>query len=281
MFNTTISINLFDISVTGLLLTTLGLIALAHAHANANKNYHLQCSREEMGIRWPSYKSNSEYYICHRLGDRPMIVNCNDGEVFTFVLQVCTSPSRYIPAPTLDVLPTSSPVAATPFSGHGAINPTGIINGVHPPLLGASHGQHTVQEIPHPPMVVVDAPKPPTMTVTASNQEVVENNKEEEQTPQHPVKPHKPVAKPPMPPTPAPTPPVVGNNEAPAKKPLGKKPTAQKKSPSKKTPSKPVKGSEEKPTNAKAGKKSPKKTPKKTVTSAKKAPKAPKAPIKA
>ncbi|KAI8044137.1 peritrophin-55 [Drosophila gunungcola] len=87
-------------------LTLLSLLALSQARMD----YKLQCTRGEISIRWPSYHSNSEYYVCPSVYGSQLTVHCPAGEVFTFVLQQCVSPAHYIPAPPMDVLPTAAPI---------------------------------------------------------------------------------------------------------------------------------------------------------------------------
>ncbi|EDW83679.1 uncharacterized protein Dwil_GK13549 [Drosophila willistoni] len=87
-------------------LTLLSLAALSQARLD----YKLQCTRDEISIRWPSYHSNSEYYVCQGVHGNQLTVHCPAGEVFTFVLQQCAAPALYVPAPPMDKLPTSEPV---------------------------------------------------------------------------------------------------------------------------------------------------------------------------
>ncbi|XP_020811042.1 peritrophin-55 [Drosophila serrata] len=87
-------------------LTLLSLLALSQARMD----YKLQCTRNEIGIRWPSYHSNSEYYVCQGVYRDQLTVHCPPGELFTFVLQQCATPAHYIPAPPMDVLPTEAPI---------------------------------------------------------------------------------------------------------------------------------------------------------------------------
>ncbi|XP_075144768.1 uncharacterized protein LOC142219888 [Haematobia irritans] len=270
-------------SLTGLFLIAFGFLATAQA---SKRDYALKCAHEEMGIRWPSYKSNAEYYVCHRVGERPMVMNCNPGEVFTFVLQVCTSPTKYIPAPALEILPTSSPLNGLHLPSHNnhhpdAFRPLEIVN--RPPIFGEVNHQAVPPIMPEiPPMENEDIPKPPMVLIPNSDNN--NNNKETEEVKENEVEAAVESVKPapPMPPTPAPTPPVVDPNaaEESVKKPgMPKKPTAEKK----KSSLKPTKSEKKKPTDTKDIKKSPKKpskspakTPKKPAPAPKKSPKSPK-----
>lgn len=263
-------------------MISLGLLALAQA---APQDYALKCAAEEMGIRWPSYKNNAEYYVCHRVGGKPVTMSCKPGEIFTFVLQICVGPSRYIPAPELSVLPTAAPVAG--HNHHEVIKPLEISNSGHPPILSVPS-----QVLPQiPPMMSADVPRPPMISVVDNHveEEAEKEHKEIEPVAVEAVKPEEAAAAvPPMPPTPAPTPPVVDIKveETGAKAPvsIAKKPTAEKK----KSSAKPSKSGKKKPSEEKGDKKSAKKPsktsskpaktakgPKKPTTSAKKTSKAP------
>lgn len=261
--------------VTGLILATLSLVAFAQG----KHDYRLRCAQEEMGIRWPSYVSHSEYYVCPRVNGKQMTVTCNPGEVFTFVLQMCTGPSQYIPAPAFETLPTASPLLAT--------------NVAHPPIIIET--RPPVFDIPsmrpqppqQPPSFVIEAPKAPVQLVEDHKHEGEHHagHHGEHHGEHHTVeeivkddKPSKPMVLPPMPPTPAPTPPVVDPVLAESsKKPQGglnKKPASDKNKTSAGKPSKTGKG---KPTAEKAAKKSAK-NPKRPAPAKKSPPK--KAPAK-
>jgi len=148
-------------------LTLLSLLALSQARLD----YKLQCTREEVGIRWPSYFSNSEYYVCQTVFGSLLTVHCPAGEVFTFVLQQCAAPALYVPAPPMDFLPTAAPIT------------THLIDEV-PPVLGSQPGllghelmsehhegqEHFVPALPMdptPPTPPTEAPTPPTVVVDA------------------------------------------------------------------------------------------------------------------
>lgn len=239
------------------MLATLSLVALAQA-----QKYELSCSKSELSIRWPSYESNSEYYICPRLFGKQMTVTCEPGQVFTFVLQSCTAPSKYIPAPALDALPTASPLPSKP-NKDGYLTPMEITHLVPPRLSALSPPVIDMPAQPLPPVMSAEVPKMPSV--------VAETPKlEETKLAQSPVvaaveEPAKPIA--PLPPTPAPTPPVVEKSTAASKKPAAA--TANKK----KSSAKPSKNAKKTKNDKKTTKtdKSPKKTAKKP---AKKSPKA-------
>ncbi|XP_017037901.1 uncharacterized protein [Drosophila kikkawai] len=112
-------------------LTLLSLLALSQARMD----YKLQCTRNEIGIRWPSYHSNSEYYVCQSVRGDQLTVHCPAGELFTFVLQQCASPAHYIPAPPMDVLPTEAPITVN------------MIEEVPPMISG--HSQHESETHEH------------------------------------------------------------------------------------------------------------------------------------
>ncbi|XP_022221686.2 LOW QUALITY PROTEIN: peritrophin-55 [Drosophila obscura] len=191
-------------------LTLLCLAAVAQAHVS----YKLQCARGEIGIRWPSYHSNSEYFVCQGVYGSQLTIHCPPGEVFTFVLQQCASPAHYIPAPPIDVLPTAAPITMT------------VVEDA-PPVMAAAPSlfeQHETAE-------------------HHEHHEHHEHQPEEEAVVLHPI-----------PPTPAPEPPVVESAAKPvpmphkvsgAKKPVvpvpAKKPVAAAKKPVAPIPSKAAK----------------------------------------
>ncbi|KAM7364586.1 uncharacterized protein ACRADG_001016 [Cochliomyia hominivorax] len=238
----------------GLLLITLCLVALTQA-----QKYELSCSKSEMGIRWPSYESNSEYYICPRLFGKQLTVTCDPGQVFTFVLQSCTYPSRYIPAPGLDVLPTAAPLTSKP-NKDGYLTPLEISNIGHPPILKPSVLDMPAQPQPpvqpqlqlqlQPQVKPIELSQPPVALVETSKLEEIKPAKKEE--------PLAVVDSAPLPPTPAPTPPVVEKPTVAA----GKKPAPSKK----KTSSKPSKNAKKSKNDKKTTKteKAPKKSAKKS-----------------
>ncbi|KAM8706976.1 hypothetical protein ACLKA7_011132 [Drosophila subpalustris] len=203
-------------------LTLLSLLALSQARLD----YKLQCTREEIGIRWPSYFSNSEYYVCQSVFGSQLTVHCPAGEVFTFVLQQCAAPALYVPAPPMDSLPTAAPIT------------THLIDEM-PPVLGPQIAVNYEQEHhdednfvhalpfdptpptpptepPTPPTVVADAPKPgkkPLAPVPAS----VPHKASAPKKPSVPV-PSKATAKKPSAPAPGkaakkPTPPSKGQKK--------------------------------------------------------------------
>ncbi|XP_037810632.1 pollen-specific leucine-rich repeat extensin-like protein 1 [Lucilia sericata] len=243
----------------GLLLATLSLVAIAQA-----KKYELRCAKSELSIRWPSYESNSEYYICPRLFAKPMTVTCNPGEVFTFVLQSCTAPNRYIPAPAVEDLPLAAPIPSKP-NKDGFLTPLEIANIPHPPIFNPLKPSPVV-EMPalQPAVLPFEIPKPPVAAVETPKHEEIKPVQKEEQVVAVVEEAPKPLA--PLPPTPAPTPPVVANESS--KKPsvaAGKKPTTNKK----KSSAKPSKNGKKPKTD-----KDSKKTAKKPKAPAKKSPKA-------
>ncbi|XP_061402150.1 von Willebrand factor A domain-containing protein DDB_G0286969 [Musca vetustissima] len=248
----------------GLILTTLGLVALAHS---THLDYPLKCQSSEMGIRWPNYYDKSEYFVCNVLGGKPMVITCNPGEVFTFVLQLCTSPSKYIPAPPAARLPLAASTATDrkDTEGHPPIETNDKEIAAVPPTVDVA-----VPEAP----IVVDEAKPVEEVKPVEETKPVEEvavdadaNKEKEQS----------NIDVPLPPTPAPTPPVVAVEE---EKPHAKKPSADKKKSSSKSKNEKKKSTGDK---AKAGKKAAKKpakkadNAKKTKTDSKKKEKTPKA----
>ena len=225
--------------------------------AVAQASYRLSCAKSELGIRWPSYESNSEYYVCPRLFAKQAIVSCNPGEIFTFALQSCTSPSRYIPAPPLEHLPTASPLLSKP-NNEGYLTPLEFNGDSHPPILNQLNPAVPEMQIPvHQMPESMTIPQAPLVTV--EEQKHIDTPVVKEEQPIASVESvHKPLA--PLPPTPPPTPPMV------EKKPAGKKPESDKKKKSSAKPSKNAK----KPASAK----NQKKPAKNSKNPAKKTPKA-------
>ncbi|XP_034660856.1 peritrophin-55 [Drosophila subobscura] len=179
-------------------LTLLCLAAVAQAHVS----YKLQCARGEIGIRWPSYHSNSEYYVCQGVYGSQLTIHCPAGEVFTFVLQQCAAPSHYIPAPPIDVLPTAAPITMT------------VVDDA-PPVMG-----------------------PAVSTSAHNNYEQNETNEhhaehfehhEHHEHHEHEHQPEEQVIVHPIPPTPAPEPPVVDSALKPAVAPMPQKGSGVKK----------------------------------------------------
>ncbi|XP_073819903.1 uncharacterized protein [Musca autumnalis] len=249
----------------GLVLTTLGFVALAQS---TQLDYPLTCASQEMGIRWPNYNDKSEYFVCNRLGGKPMVIDCNPGEYFTFVLQMCTSAGKYIPAPPVSRLPIAASVPAD--RNH---KETGSVG--HPPIENSEHEMPIVPPtvdiaaVPEAPVVEAAVDAKPVEEVAVVDTAVVEAEANKENVEAVDV---------PLPPTPAPTPPVVSVEE---EKPVAKKPSAdKKKSSSKKTKNEKKKTNDNK---SKAGKKSGKKpakkedSGKKSKTQSKKKEKTPKA----
>uniref|UniRef100_A0A1I8MTR0 Chitin-binding type-2 domain-containing protein n=1 Tax=Musca domestica TaxID=7370 RepID=A0A1I8MTR0_MUSDO len=246
----------------GLILATLGFVALAQA---THLDYPLKCHSQEMGLRWPNYKDKSEYFVCNRVGGKPVVISCNPGEVFTFVLQSCTRPNRYIPAP---------PVYRLPLASKLADNQKEHTSEGHPPL----ETHEKPMPIVPPTLTAIAAPQPPVAEL-AKPVETVAVDTVAAEAQAHKDKEH-PVDVP-LPPTPKPTPPVVVAEDN-KHVPHGKKPSADKKKPSakksknekkKKTASKDKKG--DKKTGKKPAKKDEK--TKKTKTESKKKEKTPKA----
>ncbi|XP_016960242.1 uncharacterized protein LOC108031389 [Drosophila biarmipes] len=202
-------------------LTLLSLLALSQARMD----YKLQCARSEISIRWPSYYSNSEYYVCQTVNGSQLTVHCPAGEVFTFVLQQCMSPSHYIPAPPMDALPTAAPITVMALEDS-------------PPVIS----EHSQQE--H---------ETPEHHEHHEHQEHQEDHHEhhEEEVEAHPIPPT-PAPEPPTPPTvavaPVPQKSKKPSVPVPAKKPtvpskaaMAKKPTASPKKPAAPTPAKAAK----------------------------------------
>lgn len=235
----------------------LTLCFVAVAVAQFDMDLQLKCTREEIGIRWPSYYSNSEYYICQREGGRQAKMQCPPGELFTFVLQVCTTPNRFIPPPPMEVLPTSSaPMAIQPIPEE-PLRPS-LPRPIHP-----------IDHNPMFPPIIVDQ-HPPSIDLPENHPPMVTENELPAEIPEEEItgppgkpslpplpgkpKPQLPSKKPadpaaPLPPTPAPTPPVVQVTQPPKKQGAKKPPAlpnASKKQPpspsgsaSKKQPPKP------------------------------------------
>ncbi|XP_017112098.1 vegetative cell wall protein gp1 isoform X2 [Drosophila elegans] len=141
-------------------------------------DYKLQCTRSEISIRWPSYHSNSEYYVCPSVYGSQLTVHCPAGEVFTFVLQQCVSPAHYIPAPPMDVLPTAAPVTM-----HVIDNAPPVISALSQPGSETQehhehhehhehqehHQEHHEEEAevhPIPPTPAPEPATPPTVVIT-------------------------------------------------------------------------------------------------------------------
>ncbi|XP_023175615.1 vegetative cell wall protein gp1 [Drosophila hydei] len=150
-------------------LTLLSLAALAQARID----YKLQCTREEVGIRWPSYFSNSEYYVCQGIYGNQLTVHCPPGEVFTFVLQQCASPALYVPAPPMDVLPTDAPITTHVVNEEPPVmapaGPSHVFNH-EPAVVHESEQPHIVHASPldpTPPTPPTEPPTPPTVAVEA------------------------------------------------------------------------------------------------------------------
>ncbi|ALC45475.1 CG7715 [Drosophila busckii] len=143
-------------------LTLLGLVALAQARID----YKIQCTQDEVGIRWPSYHSNSEYYVCQHVYGGQLTVHCPPGEVFTFVMQQCTVPALYVPPPVMDRLPTSGSIT------------THLVEEV-PPMISEHLPHHPNHELvdplvdlalpadPTPPTPAAAQPTPPVVAVEA------------------------------------------------------------------------------------------------------------------
>ncbi|XP_004524194.1 extensin [Ceratitis capitata] len=226
--------------VFALIVTTLCLAAVAQGFID----YQLECTRDEIGIRWPSYYSNSDYYVCSRVGGKQVKLSCNPGELFTFVLQACTKPGRFIPAPPVDLLPISSS-KNDKFLNQPTNGESGSSEVALPKPLYPSHGLPTADLVlpglPKEDKLVDGPPTPPTIELTTSD--ISSSPSSESSKPPTP----------PLPPTPEPTPPVV-------KKPVKLQPQApgkkQPTAPNKKQPTKPEK---KPPTPAKSAAKMPKK----------------------
>ncbi|XP_060650515.1 uncharacterized protein LOC132787480 [Drosophila nasuta] len=149
-------------------LTLLSLLALSQARLD----YKLQCTREEVGIRWPSYFSNSEYFVCQSIFGSQLTVHCPAGEVFSFVLQQCAAPALYVPAPPMDSLPTAAPITTHLIDEvPPVLGPQPVVHELplthheeHEPVVNALPLDPTPPtpptEPPTPPTVVAEAPKP-------------------------------------------------------------------------------------------------------------------------
>ncbi|XP_043655854.1 vegetative cell wall protein gp1 [Drosophila teissieri] len=202
-------------------LTFLSLLALSQARLD----YTLQCARGEIGIRWPSYHSNSEYYVCPSIYGSQLTIHCPAGEVFTFVLQQCVSPAHYIPAPPMDVLPTAAPITMNVID-----NAPPVISALSQPETPVHHEHHEHQEHqehhehheveveahPIPPTPAPEPPTPPTVAV-------------------------KPVVPVPGKKVPVPVPGKKATVPVPSKAAMAKKPAAAPKKPAAPTPSKAAK----------------------------------------
>ncbi|XP_011195431.1 uncharacterized protein LOC105220685 [Zeugodacus cucurbitae] len=209
----------------------LTLTALCLANVAQGLDYELQCTKDEMGIRWPSYHSSSEFYMCNRIGGKSLKMSCGHGELFTFVLQSCTSPGRYIPAPPMNILPTSS--SMTPdfsllpkpiYSNED--KPSIVLAPQHPPVISGEHPKPITHELPH------------ESDVKESEGPIETKEELSEMPPSLPIKPIAPGVDVPLPPTPAPTPPVVKKPVKPQPQVPGKKQLA---APNKKQPAAPNK----------------------------------------
>ncbi|XP_016997257.2 uncharacterized protein [Drosophila takahashii] len=150
-------------------LTFLSLLALSQARLD----YKLQCARSEISIRWPSYHSNSEYYVCQSVNGSQLTVHCPAGEVFTFVLQQCVSPSHYIPAPPMDVLPTAAPIAMNliedsppVISGHSQPEAETPEHHEHHEEHHHEHHEEEAEAHPIPPTPAPAPPTPPTVEIS-------------------------------------------------------------------------------------------------------------------
>lgn len=229
-------------------------------------DYELICSKEEIGIRWPSYYSSSDYYVCNRIGGKQIKMTCGQGELFTFVLQSCTSPGRYIPAPPINILPTSSPKQELTINAMSLPVPLYHTDN-QPPIISAP------QQLP---VITGENPKPLNFEPPyGDHTNESENPSEIKEEPMKHSLPSK--LKPsneqsngvtvPLPPTPEPTPPVV-------KKPV--KP--QSKLPVKKQPAPPIKKQSTTDNKKKPVKPSEKKAPQKTEPKTQKKPPTPKKP---
>ncbi|EDW54614.1 vegetative cell wall protein gp1 [Drosophila sechellia] len=146
-------------------LCFLSLLALSQARLD----YTLQCARGEISIRWPSYHSNSEYYVCPSVYGSQLTVHCPAGQVFTFVLQQCVSPAHYIPAPPMDVLPTAAPITM-----HVIENAPPVISALSQPEAETpehhqhqEHHEHHEEEVEAHPIPPTPAPEPPTPPTVA------------------------------------------------------------------------------------------------------------------
>lgn len=195
-------------------LTLLGLLALAQARID----YKLQCTRDEVGIRWPSYYSNSEYYVCQSVYGSQLTVHCPAGQVFTFVLQQCAAPALYVPAPPMDVLPTAAPItthlvdeAPPVLASVGGVQP------IHAHEPAQEQVVHALPLDPTPPTPPTEPPTPPTVAVEAPKP----GKKPTAPQPPKAAAPKKPAAKKPA----APAPPKAAKKPTPPSKAQKKPPT--------------------------------------------------------
>uniref|UniRef100_A0A0K8UYU0 Uncharacterized protein n=1 Tax=Bactrocera latifrons TaxID=174628 RepID=A0A0K8UYU0_BACLA len=197
-------------------------------------------------------------------------MTCGQGEVFTFVLQSCTSPGRYIPAPPINILPTSSPIQVHEQTAHVVSLPKPLYpTDGQPPIIASP------QQLPD---ITAGNPKPFNFEPPHGDHSDASENPSE--TKEESVKPSLPnKLKPsnqqlngvtvPLPPTPEPTPPVVKKPVKPQSQvPVKKQPAAPIKKPTttdkKKKPVKPSEKQAPTKTEAKSQKKPP--TPKKPPT---------------
>jgi len=239
----------------------IGATVLFAGIVSAYVDYHLKCSKNELGIRWPSYHSNSDYYVCQHENGQQATMTCNPGEVFTFVLQMCTSPAKFIPPPPMDRLLKSQNSQTTSLNeniGQGTVNKPMDLTPLIPMDLPSSYpinptavgdeNIHPNREQPSIHLPNIDESKFPDVFQNSPE------SKEENIETTVPVLPGKPPvpspAKPqvPLPPTPAPTPPVM-------------KPTPPGKTTEKKKPPIPQNASK-KPAAPKLNKKNTSKIPK-------------------
>ncbi|EDV94617.1 GH22087 [Drosophila grimshawi] len=157
-------------------LTLLSLVALSQARSD----YRLQCTRDEIGIRWPSYFSNSEYFVCQSVFGSQLTVHCPPGEIFTFVLQQCTSPSLYVPSPPMTMLPTAAPITMH-LVEEAPIIIGQAVHSTHEHGLDAAHQGHldysehngldkeqqVIHAMPLDPTPPTDSATPPTLVAAA------------------------------------------------------------------------------------------------------------------
>lgn len=236
---------------------TLATFLMA-AFAQARMEYYLQCSKKEMGVRWPSYLNSGDYYVCQHENGMLMKLSCVPGELFSFVLQICTSPNKFIPPPPFEALPTGA-VSNIPshhkphhnvyggFDGVALPKPYSpndlkpspnlphwshlphLPNGPQPPTVdiptdvftppSVNEFQPPSQALPVPPSVLL--PQPPSSSVVQPQPPTIVIPPSG--VPQPPAKPVVP-----LPPTPAPTPTLIKVTPAvPVKVPMP--PTSQKK----------------------------------------------------
>ncbi|XP_067619391.1 uncharacterized protein [Eurosta solidaginis] len=231
---------------------TVTILCLAVAHGFVD--YQLKCNHDEVGIRWPSYHSNSDYYVCTRIGGKQIKMSCNAGELFTFVLQACTEPGKFIPPPPTDILPISS-LNQLPSSEQQTglqVVPVGNTAVLPKPLHPAIDSQSQINLSPQmPPIIIDENSKPPNLessvhgppheSSNGGQEEIIDGLEE----PAPVMKPSPPNKQKPaqMPPTPEPTPPVVKKPQSIAKKP----PIAGKNKPQAKPTKKPASGARKHP----------------------------------